>query len=458
VSDALGNETSENRWVGWLPHFIQDRITGRSNLQSILANTGWLVFDRIFRMVTGVAVSIWIARHFGPSLFGNLNYATSFATILGSMASLGLESIVVRGLIRDKDLSGHLLGTALVMRMASGLAVVFAAFFAAYVIPNQNAATKIMIVCIAAGYVAQSLDIVDYWFQAKLASRYSVIAKNVAYVIVSALKIVALLMGLPIVVFAILATAEILIAGICLLIAYRTSGERVRSWRFDKRLSFRMLRDGWPLTISGLVVVIYMKIDQVLLGNMMDAASVGVYAAAVRLVEMWYFVPGALVVSVLPSIVRARQENPLLYQRRLQQLYDLMAVLSICIAIVVTIGSRQIIGILYGGEYGAAAAVVTIYIWSGVPTFLGVASSQYLLSENLTRISLYRTSIGMVLNILLNLLLIPKYGISGSAVATLISYSAATFSVVLFKQSRNQATMMLKSLFIVRGVANIFPR
>jgi O-antigen/teichoic acid export membrane protein len=144
------------------------------------------------------------------------------------------------------------------------------------------------------------------------------------------------------------------------------------------------------------------------------------------------------------------------YQWRLQQLYDLMAILSVGIAIVITIFSRQIVAILYGEEYREAAAVVTIYIWSGVPTFLGVASSQYLLAENLTHISLYRTSIGMVLNVVLNLLLIPKHGVTGSAVATLISYTVATFSVVLFKESRQQASMMLKSLVIVRGIADIF--
>jgi PST family polysaccharide transporter len=218
------------------------------------------------------------------------------------------------------------------------------------------------------------------------------------------------------------------------------------------------LKDGWPLTISSLVIVIYMKVDQVLLGNIVSPSAVGVYAAGVRLVEMWYFIPSALVISVLPSIVNARQESPRMYQLRLQQLYDLMSALSIGIAVVTTIFSRQIIAILYGDAYREAAGVVTIYVWSAVPTFLGVASSQYLLAENLTRISMYRTSIAMAVNVILNLILIPDYGITGAAFATLISYSVATFSSALFKDSRQQTIMMLKSLVIVRGIVKIFPR
>jgi O-antigen/teichoic acid export membrane protein len=185
---------------------------------------------------------------------------------------------------------------------------------------------------------------------------------------------------------------------------------------------------------------------------------VGIYAAGVRLVEMWYFVPGAVIVSVLPSIIKAKQEDAGLYQWRLQQLYDLMALLSIGIAVVTTIFSHQIIAILYKDAYREAAGVLTIYVWSGVPTFLGVASSQYLLAENLTRISLYRTSIGLVINIALNLLLIPQYGIIGSAFATLISYTVLAFSVALFKDSRPQTIMMLKSLNVFRGTKNVLPK
>jgi len=141
-----------------------------------------------------------------------------------------------------------------------------------------------------------------------------------------------------------------------------------------------------------------------------------------------------------------------LYARRLQQLYDLVSFLSIFLAAVVTVFSHRIVTFLYGGDYAAASPILTIYVWSGVSTFLGIASSQYLTAENFTKISLYRTLIGMVLNVFLNLLLIPGYGITGSALATLISYTASTFSVAFFPVSRRQFWMMLKSLMFPRLV------
>jgi O-antigen/teichoic acid export membrane protein len=193
-----------------------------------------------------------------------------------------------------------------------------------------------------------------------------------------------------------------------------------------------------------------MRIDQVMLGEMIGAQAVGLYAAAVKLAELWSFVPGAITISVFPSIIAAKNTGVEMYGKRMQQLYDLMALLSIGIAVVITILSREVMGFLYGSAFIEASSTLMVYIWSGVATFLGIASSQFLTAENLTRISLYRTLIGMILNVLLNLLLIPSMGIVGAAVATLISYTAATFSVAFFSASRSQAAMMLKSLVVFR--------
>jgi O-antigen/teichoic acid export membrane protein len=199
------------------------------------------------------------------------------------------------------------------------------------------------------------------------------------------------------------------------------------------------------LILSGLAVVTYMRIDQVMLGEMVGAGSVGIYSAAVRLSEGWYFVPIAIATSVFPSIVATRKVNEALYQERLQKLYHFMTWLAIAIAVPVTFLSQIVIKFLYGAGYEGAGTVLAIHIWAGVFVFLGYASGQYLLTENYTRISFYRAFWGMIVNVILNFLLIPRYGPNGAAVATLISQFGATFGIVFLKYTRRQAIMMLKS-------------
>jgi O-antigen/teichoic acid export membrane protein len=182
---------------------------------------------------------------------------------------------------------------------------------------------------------------------------------------------------------------------------------------------------------------------------MLDVKEVGYYAAAVRLSESWYFIPVAISNALFPAIVNAKNISRELYLTRLQKLYDVLAWIAIGISIPVSFFSSDIINLLYGSKYLSSAPILTIYIWAGAAVFLGVASSQYLVAENLTKISFMRTSLGMITNVILNIILIPLYGIIGSAVATLISYSIAVFSIALFKQSRKQFFMMTKALLFL---------
>jgi O-antigen/teichoic acid export membrane protein len=198
-----------------------------------------------------------------------------------------------------------------------------------------------------------------------------------------------------------------------------------------------------------------MKIDQVMIKNFMEIKEVGYYAAAVKLCEAWYFVPMAVSTSVFPAIVNAKQTSEKLYLNRLQKLYDFLAAIAIIIAIPVTFLSGFIIDILFGPKFQPAASVLTIYIWAGVATFLGVASSQYLIAENLTKLSFYRTLIGMIINVILNLYLIPVYGINGAAIATLISYSLATLSIGFTKKTSNQISMMFKSILFINIIKEV---
>ena len=441
-----------NSWIKMWFASVRRQLEERTKVQSALTNTGWLFFDRVLRLGAGLLISVWVARYLGPSQFGILNYALSFTAIVASFVSLGFDSIVVRELVNEPGRAGEILGTAAALRGISGIVAFVVCGALATIDRSTGTLGKAVIVVVAAQYLFSMFDTLDNFFQSRVRSKYPVIARNTAFLISSAVKIICLLLGASLMTFAVLVTVESVLAALGLLIVFFRRGENFH-WSFRSARAMMLLRDGLPLALAGIAIMIYMKIDQVMLGNMVDTHVVGLYAAAVKMVEVWYFVPMAITTSIFPYIVEARKTDPPLYKRRLQQLYDVMSLMSITLAIIITATSPLIIKALYGVQYAEAAPVLTIYIWSGVATFLGVASSQFLTAENLTRISLWRTVVGGIVNVGLNFLLIPSYGMIGSAVATLISYIIATFGIAMFRAGREQGVMMLKSLFFLRGLA-----
>jgi O-antigen/teichoic acid export membrane protein len=211
-----------------------------------------------------------------------------------------------------------------------------------------------------------------------------------------------------------------------------------------------MLKDSWPLMLSTVAIGIYMKMDQVMIKNMLGNEQAGIYAVAAKLSEVWYFIPMLICTSLSPSIIRAFNTQKELFEKRMSKLYFLMFWLSAGIASLITLFSHLIIKILFGQAYIGAVFTLQIYVWAGIAVFLGVAVNQYLLAKNLTRISFYNTLIGAIVNIILNIILIPKIGINGAAIATLISYTLATFGVFFFRESKEQGWLILKSIINYR--------
>ncbi len=396
-------------------------------------------------MLISFVVTIFVVRYLGPENFGVISYAMSFAALFSAFAILGLESIIIRELVKHPEKRDELLGTGFWLR-TFGAAISIAVIIITLLIIKEEFFLSVFILIAAASHFFQSFQIIDYFFRSKVQAKYSVYAQFGAMFLSSVFKIILILVNAPLIYFVIAFSLEFVLAAAGFVISYKLNSLSMFNWHFSKMLGKELIRDSWPLILSGIMVSLYMRIDQVMLKYMMDEKSVGYYAAAVRLSEAWYFIPVAICNSLFPAIVNAKNVGEVFYQNRMQKLYDLLAFIAILIALPVTFLSNQIITILYGNEFISSAPVLTIYIWAGVAVFLGVASSQYLINENLTKFSFIRTALGTVSNVILNLVLIPVYGITGSAIATLISYSIATFSIGISRQTYHHFWMMFKSI------------
>jgi PST family polysaccharide transporter len=278
-------------------------------------------------------------------------------------------------------------------------------------------------------------------------------SRGISFVIFGVLKLALVHYGFSVTYFALAQAFEFLLSGI-LLTFFLSRAMPLSSIRINGLLMKKLIRDAAPILFSEIAILVYMRTDQVMIGEMIGDRALGNYSAAVKLSEIWYFIPGIICSSLFPSIVKAHSHSIQVYHHKLQQLYDLLSGISVGIAAVVSVSSFLIIGILFGPDYSAASTVLTIHVWTGVFVFWGLASNQQLVIEGLTRLSLYRTIIGMIVNIVFNFLLIPLWGINGAAVATLLAQaSSAWLSNLFFKQSRSIFWMNFRSLNPVRFIA-----
>jgi PST family polysaccharide transporter len=412
----------------------------------VIDNLAWLFVDSLLRMGVSLFVGVWIARYLGPVQFGQYSFALAFVTIFSVVGALAVDANVVRDIVKKPLAKNEILGTATFLKFLGGLLAAALCMVAIIVLRPEDAVMKWLVIILAAGIMFQAMETIALWFQAQVQSKYTVWAKNIAVLIMASVKVTLVLLNAPIVAFAWAGLAEAFLSTLALIIVYHMSGQRISTWMLDLHRAKVLLRESWPLLISALTAVLYLRMDVVMLGEMHSEAAVGIYGAATRISEAWYFIPMALVASLQPSIMQAKEHSEELFQARLRNIYNLMSALSISVATVVTLFADKLVRLLFGQSYEAAGPVLVVHVWAAVAVSLGVASSQYLIVENLQKISMYRTTIGLLCNLGLNLLLIPKHGALGAAFATLISYSFATISMGIFVQGRQQTVMMLRSL------------
>lgn len=420
-------------------------VLSHDGFRKYFKNTGWMFFGRIAGLIISFLTTIFIARRLGPGNYGQLSYAVSFVSIFSFLAGMGLDQVLFRDLVKHPEKRDKYLGSAFLIRFIAALVTLALCFGAVFVFKN-NDVSKILIFIIASTFIFNSFQIINYEFQALVKAKYPSIVSLLVVVILNALKILVIALGKGVIYLAfILLLESILYAGFYLLIYKWKLKRRIINWSFDKKISLEMLRDSWPMIFSSAFALIYARIDQVMIKNMMNAESVGVYDAAVRISEAWYFVPNIIVSSFFPAIINAKLDSENKFFSRIKKLGILLIGISLLFALPVAIFSKFIMGFLFGPEFIVGASVLSIYIWSSVWTAIAHLSNNYLVAENFRKIIFISSFLAMSVNIILNFILIPIYGINGSAWATFISYMITPTSLLFFKKTRINVLKIIRS-------------
>jgi len=409
----------------------------------ILQNSAWMIGEQVVRLGLSLVVTVWLARQLGTADYGVLSYAVAYASVFAVAANLGLNRGIVREVLAVRDRREQAIGIMSSVFFARLMAAPLIAVAAILVAALFNLAEIGAIAVVLTTLILSSFDNVEQFFQAEGDSKRVVKARSACFFVSVAVKLLALSVGAPVWTFLILVVVDQLLVMVAMSFVYLRFGwsshaisfaQRIRQlWSaFDVTLASRLIRESWPEMISGFGIMAIMRTDQVMLNYFFGPSSVGVYSVAVRISEVWYFVPAAIVAATFPRILNERSSNLAQYHRRLSQLMVCLCFISYIAGLTATLASQDLVERAFGTEYVDSATFLTAHIWGGLFLCLGLASGSWIHAEKLIVISAKRVVLGMLCNIALNLVLIPTHGGLGAAISTVIAYIVSYFIYDLF--------------------------
>jgi len=375
------------------------------------------------RAFLGIFVGAWVARYLGPQEFGELSYVLAILAFFQAVTNLGMDGIIVRDIAGKKNDTGKILGSAFVMRLVAGFSCWVLAILLMFFFAGERVA---LLTAIAGGsLVFQAADVIDLWFQSQSQSRRTVVAKLTAYVVSNGLRISFIAFKLPLIFFAVAMLLEFATTAIVLTIIYRRIKHR-NTWEFDARgVGKTMLDESWPIILSGISIIIYMRIDQIMIRNFLGESDLGIYSALLLISTGWYVVPNVLCVSLMPVMSRLRGQDIELYNKRLSMMFKGFLAISIGVCLLVMWQSENLIYLIYGNKYTVGGKALSIHIFTNIPVFLGFGQSLWVLNERRPKMFLIQTLVGGIISISLNIVLIPRIGIVGASISAVISQTAS---------------------------------
>ena len=425
---------------------LSQYIKGGETFRKILANSSWLFIDRAIRLTVGLLVGILVARYLGVEQYGMLSYAIAIVALFSSTASLGLDVIIVRELVENTN-HNEIVDTAFVLKLGAGLVGYLLAVISIVLLKDINDPITVLVIIIALTIPFKSFDIIDLCFQAEMLSKYSVLIRSTTFLLMALFRVVLVVTQSTLIMFAVLMAIESIIATIGMCWVFKRKGRRFGLKNFKTVLGKGFLINGWPIALSAIFVLINMEIDKVMIGGLYGDIEVGYYTIAARLSQIWYFIPMVIGVSVFPALIAKRSVNKELFKLKLQKVYSFLTFFAVLISIPFVLFADQIVIMLFGEEYANSGNMLAIHVMSLIFIFHISLRSRVLLLEGLTKFIAIDYAILVVLNIILNLVLIPTYGGIGAAIASLISwFVSAIFSPLLNSRASDSIRMFIKSL------------
>ena len=411
----------------------------------VIKNATWIIVCRVIQALLSLIISMLTARYLGPSNYGIINYASSIVAFLVPIMQLGFRNTLVQEFVKKPNEEGKILGTALVLNVISAVFCIIGVI--SFVLIANRGETDTIIVCslYSINLIFQALEMSQYWYQVKLLSKYTSIVSLCAYIVVSIYRIYLLITGKSIYWFAISQTLDFMIIAIALLIIYYKVGKQ--KLFFSLKTGKEMFSVSKYYIVSSMMVTVFGHIGSILLKFLMDDAAVGFYTTTIACTGMTSFIFAAIVDSARPSVLESRAVSKNVFEKNMISLYTIIIYVSLLQGLVLSIFAPLAVRVLYGSAYDSAVMPLRIMSWFTVFSNIGTVRNVWILAEEKQKYLWIINLSGAMTNIVLNLLLIPAMGVSGAALASVITqFFTNVIMSYLIKPIKNNNKLMLKSL------------
>lgn len=406
--------------------------------------------EKLIKMSSQLVIMTLLARALGADRFGALMYCYAIVALLNFLNSLGLETLLVRYLIENKVEKDRreVLTHSLIIRLSFSLACILLANILGYFIVNDEQRALLFVMSLL--HLCLPFTVFTSAFQAKGRSDLASVALIAGSLMSLVYVLLCLYYKLSLIFIAgyfVLDTLVVAVISYCM--AKSNKIFLTKAIRLSKLIA--IFKDCLPMIISGGITLLYMKLDQIMIGYICGSVEVGVYVAATRLSEAWYFVGLTLIGVYYPKILKIKENNGYTsYCTSIVKYGRLIVWPAIALAVFTTVFAELIIEILYGKEYERAATVLAVTIWAVPFVYLGSLSTKMYVAASRQNMLMWRSLTGLIVNLMLNLIFIPLYGATGAALTTLIAQICVG---VLFNLSR-----ALPAIFRVQLRILIFSR
>lgn len=399
-------------------------------------NASWMFAARVVTMAVSFIATLYIARRLGPTNFGELDYAIAVVGFFGWIAAWGIEGVLNRELIKQPERRNEITGTAFLLRLVFGLAATVSAIIFAFLFPIE-AVSQTAILLLAFTSLLSAPQVLQQDFYARAESKYPSLISAAVVIATNLGKILVIAYGKGVLYLAAVMVCEHILYGILYLVLYRArSPGNWRMWTFSPDIARLILTTGTATAFLSLFAMAYARIDQVMIRHFLDAHQLGLYSSAVRLIDLWAFIPGIVLASLYPAVLNARAVSEELYNARLRKIIIALATLAFSVSLVLVLAAPFIMPLIFGEAFAGGAVILQIYSLALPFVFLGAFVMQVLYTDDERFILICTTLVPALLNIALNLILIPAHGIVGAAVATVVAYPLVILIPLAFSRSR----------------------
>lgn len=416
----------------------------------VVKNAGWLIWGKIVQMIISMVVNLLTARYLGPSNYGLINYAGAYIAFFSSLCTLGITSVIVTEFIKNKGKEGEIIGTALILRLISSILSIITIISIVSVIDANEPTTILVVATSCISVLFNIFDTFQMWFQSQLKSKVTSISILIAYIVTALYKVYLLISEKSVIYFAFATTVDYVVLGALLLFAYKKYSGKPLSFSFT--YAKKLLKKSCYFILPGLMVSIYAQTDKMMLKQIINTTEIGYYSTALSICTMWCFVLSAIIDSIYPSIVEAHDISKSEFDKRNRILYAIIFYISMTVSIFLFTFAKPIINILFGSNYAPAIGPFRIITWYTAFSYLGVAKNAWIVCNNKQKYLIYTYMAAAISNILLNLILIPLWGATGAALASLIAQVITVIVAPLFIKDLRENTILIIDAIRLKGL------